>query len=222
MDKLLYVAMSGAKEAMYLQNVQANNLANVDTVGFKADFAQARAMHVMGDGWDSRAYAMTERPGSHFESGALDYTGRDLDLAINGDGWFVVLDKNGEEAFTRAGNLFVDAQGFVTTHDGHVLMGNAGPLVLPEYEKLEIGVDGTITVRALGQGPDALVEVDRMKLVKPDASVLQKGEDGLFRRTDTAAYEPPDFTVRVSTGTLERSNVNAVGAMLSVMGAARQ
>lgn len=222
MDRMLYVAMTGAKQAMSLQNVHSNNLANTDTTAFKADLAQARAMQVFGDGHASRAYSMTERPATNMAQGSIDYTGRELDVSIKGEGLFVVIDENNQEAFTRNGNFFVNEFGFVTTAEGRVLMGNAGPMVLPPYEKLEIGNDGTFSIRGAGQGPEALVEVDRIKLVKPERGALEKGKDGLFRRRDGELFQPPDFTVELQPGSLEKSNVNAVESMLAVLGASRQ
>jgi flagellar basal-body rod protein FlgF len=219
---MLYVAMSGAKQAMNLQNVQSNNLANLDTTAFKADFAQARALQVFGDGHASRAYSMTERPATDMAQGSVDYTGRELDVAIKGEGMFVVIDKNGQEAFTRDGNFMVDRFGMMKTSEGYTLMGNAGPMILPDREKLEIGGDGTVSVRGLGQGPEALVEVDRLKLVKVEPGALDKGKDGLFRRRDGQIFQPPDFTVQLEPGAIEKSNVNAVSSMLAVIGAARQ
>lgn len=222
MDRMIYLAMTGAQQAMALQNVHTNNLANVDTTAFKADFAQARAMQVFGEGHASRAYSMTERPATDLAQGPIDYTGRELDVSIKGEGFFAVLDENNEEAFTRNGNFFVNDLGFVTNGEGQILMGNAGPMVLPPYEKLEIGHDGTFSIRGAGQGPEALVEVDRIKLVKPEQGALEKGKDGLFRRRDGEEFQPPDFTVEIQPGTLEKSNVSAVESMLAVLSASRQ
>lgn len=220
MDKMLYLSMTGAAQSMAAQNIHANNLANVDTVGFKADYAQAISFPVHGDTFPSRVYALSESAGVDYEQGSLISTGRDLDIAIEGEGWLAVTDAQGNEAFTRSGELFVEASGFVKTRTGLNVMGNAGPLILPEFEKIEIGADGTVSVRALGQGPEGLAAVDRIKLVNPDLSDLQKGADGLFRRKD-GLVEPPEASVRVVTGALEGSNVNAVESMLAVLSAAR-
>ena len=105
MDRGLYVAMSGAGELMRAQAVHANNLANVNTVGFRADLAQSRAMPVFADALPSRAYAMTERPAVNQDTGVLVETGRPLDVAVAGDGWIAVLARDGSEAYTRAGVL---------------------------------------------------------------------------------------------------------------------
>ena len=85
MDKLLYIAMSGAKQNMQALSVNANNLANAKTTGFKADLAQARAMQSFGEGMPTRVFSMTERASQNFDSGALLNTGRDLDIAIEGE-----------------------------------------------------------------------------------------------------------------------------------------
>lgn len=84
MDKVLYLAMSGARENMLAQQTHANNLANANTTGFKSDLAQARAMQVFGEGHASRVYAQTERPATDLTHGTLIETGRMLDVALAG------------------------------------------------------------------------------------------------------------------------------------------
>lgn len=221
MDKLLYVSMSGASQNMAQQNIQANNLANVDTDAFKADFAQARSMPVFADHFPTRVYAMTENPGVDYSEGRQIQTGRELDIAIQGEGWLTVLDENGEEAFTRSGNLTVEEDGTVRTQRGHTIVGTGGLLILPEFEKIEIATDGVISIRALGQGPEGLAEVAQFKLVNPNTDELQKGKDGLFRRKD-GEFEPPDINVTVQNGMLEGSNVNAVDALMQIISLQKQ
>lgn len=221
MDKLLYTSMTGASQAMRSQTLDANNLANVNTVGFKGDLQRAVSFAVRGDVFPSRVMTQSQGIGSDFSKGSLMTTDRDLDVAIQGDGWLVVQDANGQEAFTRAGELLVDANGLMRTRDNLPVMGNAGPVSLPPYEQLEIGIDGVISVRALGQGPESLSEVNRLKLVNPDAKDLEKGADGLFRRKD-GLVEAADASVKVIKGALENSNVNAVASMMQVLSSARQ
>jgi len=221
MDKALYIGMSGASQMMRAQTVHANNLANVSTTGFRADLAQSRAMQVFGEGMPSRVYAMTENPGTDLRSGPLDQTGNDLDVAIRGEGWLAVLAGDGSEAYTRAGDLRINTFGELLTGSGLPVLGNNGPVVLPPHEKLEIGSDGTISVREIGQGPEVLASLDRLKLVNPEDAALVKGADGLMRRQD-GAVEPPDGQVRVVSGYLEGSNVNAVSAMADMISLSRQ
>ncbi|WP_203300958.1 flagellar basal body rod protein FlgF [Marinobacter sediminum] len=225
MDKALYLGMSGAKQTMLGQRAHANNLANVSTTGFKKDFAQARSMPVYGEHHPTRAYAMTERPGSDLSAGALMETGRKLDVALEGDGWLAIQNNLGEEVFTRSGSLQVDVNGLMRLADGELVLGNGGPVALPPFENVQIGADGTVSIVPVGGAPDELVEVDRLKLVNPPAGALEKGVDGFMRRKPDQAIdgvEPPDANLRVATGFLESSNVNAVEEMISNLQLSRQ
>ena len=222
MDKALYIAMTGAKNNMAAQAVRANNMANLNTTGFKADFEQSRSMGVYyGDGQPTRAYALTESPRADFEAGPMQTTGNPMDVAILGEGMIAVQAPDGSEAYTRAGNLNVDAAGTLRTASGLAVIGNAGPIALPPMDKMEIGADGTISIIALGQGAETMVETNRIKLVKPDITNLEKGPDGLFRQRDglTAA---PDASVRVASGVLEASNVNAMSEFTEILALSRQ
>ncbi len=221
MDRLLYIAMTGARETTLAQNKVANNLANASTTGFKADWAQARAMPVFGDGLPSRAFVMTERPASNLAKGSLITTGRDLDIAIKGDGFLAVRDASGAEAYTRAGELRVSETGVLETQSGQLVLGAGGPIVLPPFEKIQIGADGTISVRPQGAPANALVPVERLRLVNPDPKVMTKGEDGLFRQNDGATAQL-NAEVTVTSGALEASNVNAVGELIDMISLARQ
>lgn len=223
MDKALYISMTGAKHNMLAQASNANNLANVNTQGFKADFAQARSMPVYyGDGLPTRAYALSEKPATDFAPGPLQETGRDLDLAVDGDGFLAVASLDGEEAYTRAGSLFIDSVGMLRTGNGLPVMGNAGPIAIPAADKVEVGLDGTITVVPQGQGPQAPVQIDRIKLVNPDLAEMTKSEDGLFRMLDAEIEPPPAAEVRLVSGFLEGSNVNAVNELTGMLSLARQ
>lgn len=222
MDKALYIAMTGAKHNMLAQTSHSNNMANLNTTGFRADFAQARSMPVYyGDGHPTRAYALTENPGTNFSQGPLNETGRQLDIAIEGDGFIAVQAPDGTEAYTRAGALNIDSLGVLRTASGMPVMGNDGPVALPPLQQLEIGSDGTLSIVAQGQGPEALVEIDRIKLVNPDLAEVTKGEDGLFRLAD-GLPAPADGNVAVVSGFLEGSNVNAVDEFTQILSLSRQ
>jgi len=225
MDKALYISMTGASQNMLAQKNHANNLANVNTTAFKADLAQARAMPVFGEHYPSRAYAMTERPATDFAQGTLIQTGRDLDIAVAGEGWIAVQAPDGTEAYTRSGDLTIDVNGMLRTGSGLPVLGNAGPVALPPAAKVQVGTDGTISIIPLGAGPNEIAEIDRIKLVNPPAQQLEKGQDGLMHlRPEFQTGEPlvADGAVRVEPGFLEASNVNAVDALTQIISLSRQ
>ena len=128
MDRMLYVAMSGASETMLAQGANSNNLANASTTGFLSDLQQFRSMPVFGDGFPTRVYALSERPDIDFAHGSIQATGRDMDIAVQGDSWMAVQAKDGSEAMTRAGDLQIDANGLLLTGTGLPVLGNNGPV----------------------------------------------------------------------------------------------
>ncbi len=234
MDKMLYVAMSGAKQNMQALAANANNLANAKTTGFKADLSQARSMQAFGEGQPTRVFSMSERASQNFDSGALLTTGRPLDLAINGEGWFAVQTPalsnanvgfggfGNDEAYTRQGNLRLTEDGTLETSNGEIVLGDNGPIVLPlPVSNIQISADGTITIQPEGAPSSETEEVDRIKLVNPDVRLLEKGSDGLFRRKD-GQVELADAEVQVRGGTLESSNVNPLYEMTDMIALQRQ
>jgi len=221
MDRMLYVAMSGAQQTLVAQAINSHNLANATTTGFKADLNQLRSMPLYGAGHPSRVYAMTERPGPDLNSGAIQETGRELDIAVGGEGWIAIQAPDGGEAYTRRGDLHLTVNGILETGDGHPVLGNGGPIAIPQVEKLDIGSDGTVSVRPLGQDAKGLAEIDRIKLVRPSAGELTKGTDGLFRLKG-GGVAPADATVTVTRGALESSNVNIAQALVEMITLARR
>ena len=222
MDKMLYIAMSGAKQNMQSLAVNANNLANAKTTGFKADLAQARAMQAFGEGMPTRVFAMTENSSQNFDSGALLTTGRDLDIAIEGEGWFAVQSADGSEGYTRSGHLRVTSEGTLETNNGQIVLGESGAIVLPlPVQNIEISRDGTIMVQPEGAPAITQEEVGRIKFVNPNVRLLTKGHDGLFRRKD-GNDEAVDINVTIKSGMLESSNVSAIGEMTEMIALQRQ
>jgi flagellar basal-body rod protein FlgF len=221
MDRMLYVAMSGAKETLRAQAVNSHNLANVSTTGFRADLAAFQTRAVDGTGWASRAYAANTTVGWNEHSGAIVSTGRDLDVAIQGKGWLAVQGPDGNEAYTRAGDLSVDATGTLRNGAGRVVLGDAGPITVPPYTSIFIARDGTISIVPQGQSASTTATVGRLKLVNPQPETVERSEDGLFRLRDGTAASP-DATVQVAAGALESSNVNAADAMVNMIELARR
>jgi flagellar basal-body rod protein FlgF len=221
MDRVLYVAMSGAKQTMLAQQANNHNLANVNTTGFLADLNNFRSTQSEGPGYPSRVYAMAERPGVDFSAGYINHTGRDLDIAVQQNGWLAVMAADGGEAYTRAGNLRIESGGQLVTGTGLPVMGNGGPIAIPPAQKISIGSDGTISIVPAGQSSDAQVVIDRIKLVSGDEQNLVKGRDGLMRSKDGNNLEA-NAGLRVITGALDSSNVNIVDSLVNMISLARQ
>jgi flagellar basal-body rod protein FlgF len=221
MDRMLYVAMTGAKETLRAQTVNNHNLANVSTTGFRADLAAFQSRAVDGTGFASRVYATNASVGWDDTSGALLTTGRDLDVAINGPGWIAVQAADGREAYTRAGNLQIDPTGQLKTATGQPVMGDGGPINVPPYTSIFFARDGSISIVAQGQTPDTTSTVGRIKLVNPAEADIERGDDGLFRMKDRSDA-PPDAAVQINSGVLESSNVNTAEAMVNMIELARQ
>ena len=218
MDRLIYTAASGARALTLRQDSIANNLANANTPGFRADLVAFRAVPVRGEGATTRVMSLEATAGFDAKSGDIQTTGRSLDVAIHGDGYLAVQTGNGDEVYTRNGGLEVSAEGLLVTRTGLAVVGDGGPLNVPADAQVSIGSDGTVTAKQ-GNGP--ALQVGRLKLVNPEAGELVKGADGLLR-TRTGDPAPADETVRVTDGAIESSNVNVVEAMVSMIAVARQ
>jgi len=219
MDRSLYIAMSGAKQTLQAQNSNANNLANMQTTGFKSDLDWFRSRAVSGAGYPTRVYAMVEKPGTDFTPGAMQTTGRDLDMAINGEGWIAVQggDYDSKEAYTRAGDMNITPEGELRTGAGLKVLGQDGPIVIPPAEKVTIGSDGTVSIIPMGSGnATTTVQVGRIKLVNTSLSNVEKLGDGLMH-TKNGQPLPADANVSLNSGVLEGSNVNGFEAMVDMI-----
>ena len=216
MDRMIYLSMSGAKATMQRQDTLAHNLANVSTVGFRAELAAFRAVPVQGGGASTRVYALESTPGYNPEAGNVTATGRNLDVAMKGNAWLAVQGLDGTEAYTRAGALDVSSDGTLTTMGGLTVLGDGGPIQVPPNSEVHIASDGTVSAKGATGGSTA---VGKLKLVTPEGP-LQRGIDGLFRAEEGDL--PADANARVQDGALEGSNVSAVETMVSMITAARQ
>ncbi len=221
MDEMIYLAMTGARQTEYAQSINSNNLANVSTTGFRADLHSFSSVPIEGPGVDARINAVVESYGTDLTQGPLSTTGRSLDIAVNGSGYIAVQAPDGSEAYTRAGNLHVEAGGLLATGAGHLVIGDGGPVAIPPNSSLLIGSDGTLSIQPLGQGPETLAIVDRIKLVKPEIQNLEKGADGLLH-TRNGGDADADASVTLIAGALEQSNVNVAKTLVNMIELARQ
>jgi flagellar basal-body rod protein FlgF len=220
MDRLIYTAASGAKHILEQQATTAHNLANVSTTGFRAQIDAFRAVQVESGGLPTRAFVVNSTAGANFDSGAIQMTGRDLDVAVRGKGWLAVQMPDGTEAYTRNGALQTNANGVLQSAGGFNIAGEGGPITVPPEVMVTIGGDGTVSTVAAGATPGAAAVLGRLKLVNPPEADLVRGDDGLFRLRDGAAA-PADPAVVVAGGALEGSNVSPVDMMVNMIALAR-
>ena len=216
MDRLIYLSMTGAKATMQRQDALAHNLANASTPGFRAEMTAFRAVPVLGQGASTRVYALESTPGYNAEPGAVQPTGRNLDVALKGNAWLAVQGLDGTEAYTRAGALDLDSEGLLITKTGLTVLGDGGPITIPANAQVQVAPDGTLSAAVGNNKPQP---VGRLKLVTPE-TLLQRGEDGLFRAADGDLGADPN--ARLLDGALEGSNVSAVETMIAMIAAARQ
>lgn len=221
MDRLIYTAMTGAKHVFMQQAGNANNLANASTIGFKAQEHRFRAVPVLGEGMPTRAFTVDASVQDVFDEGPVMFTGRNLDVTVEGRGWLAVQLPDGSEAYTRAGSLDVNANGLLQTKSGYNVVGDGGPINIPPDNNIEIAPDGTVSVVPTYGTPNNSNAIGRLKLVNPPEADLQRGADGLFRLKSGQSADA-DTNVRVSSGSLEGSNVNVTDAMVNLISLSRQ
>lgn len=220
MDRLVYTAMTGARHSMEQQATVSNNLANATTTGFRAQLDAFRAVPVVSDGLPTRAFVVDSTVGTDFRSGAIETTGRSLDIAIRDTGMIAVQSADGSEAYTRNGSLTINQNGILQTASGQTVIGDGGPIAVPPDTNITIASDGTISVINDNYEPGPSNVLGRIKLVNPDTKTLLRGDDGLFRQADGTPAQA-DATVRVVDGALEGSNVNPVDSMVDMITLAR-
>lgn len=226
MDHAIYTAMGAASQTLEQQSITANNMANASTPGFRAQLAALRAVPVEGDSIETRTLVTASTPMHDMSMGKLDYTARPLDVALQQDGWLAVRNADGTEAYTRNGNLQINTAGQLTSQ-GNLVIGDNGPIAIPDRAEVTIAADGTITALGAGDQPNTTTQVGRLKLVKATAQEVQHGDDGLFHLTAEAQQQRGatltlDPEMRLMPGVLEGSNVKPVDMMVDMIANARR
>lgn len=220
MDRALYVAMTGAAQTLRAQAVNHHNLANASTTGFKAELAGAGAVDIKGTGFGSRINAQEFIAGTDGRSGGLQSTGRSLDVALKQDNWLAVQAPDGSEAYTKAGDLTLDATGTLRTASGLAVLGDGGPITLPPATNLDIGADGTVSIIPAGQSGAQAVSAGKLKVITATTTQLERSGNGLFSTKKGFTPEPATGAV-LTSGALESSNVNVADAMVTMIELAR-
>lgn len=220
MDRLIRTSLTGLRAAMSRQTVTANNLANASTAGFRAEMSAAQTLWMDAQGARPLAQANGHVIGADMSAGTVNQTGRDLDVAMQGDALLAVQAEDGSEAYTRRGDLQISASGLVTTGDGRPVLGENGPLTLPPADTVRIADDGMVWIVPVGGDPSQPQQIDRLKLTSPAGSRVRKGVDGLFRVENGGAL-PSDPTARLTPRALESSNVEVSTALIDMIDASR-
>ncbi|POT54747.1 flagellar biosynthesis protein FlgF [Citrobacter amalonaticus] len=218
MDRAIYTAMGAANAALNRQAVTSNNLANTSTPGFRAQLMAYRAVPVNGPSVETRTLVTESTPYHDSTMGMINHTGRDLDVALPQSGWLAVATADGSEAYTRAGNIEVDADGQLSVR-GFALMGDGGPIAVPPQSEITIAPDGTISALGAGDEPSAMAQVGRIKLVNADIQSMRMGDDGLFYGNDGELAA--DLEMKLIPGAVESSNVSPVKSMVDMIAGAR-
>ncbi len=223
MDRLIYVAMTGATHTMGQQATIAHNLANATATGYRAQVNSFRAVPVLGAGSPTRAFVVDSTAGANFSPGAIQVTGRSRDVAVQGAGWIAVQTKDGGEAYTRDGNLQISANGLLQTRNGLNVLGTNGPILIPIESDITIAKNGWISLISAQARmmPQTVEPAGRIKLVNPPEQQLVRGDDGLFRLRG-GGKAPVDANVALAWGALENSNVNVVREMVNMISVSRQ
>lgn len=221
MDRALYVAMTGATQTLRAQEVNHHNLANASTTGFRAEIAAQSALAIQGDGLPTRVNTLVGGLGWDDRVGAFQQTGNALDIALGEGNWLAVQGKDGQEAFTRAGDLSLTSVGQLVTRSGQPVLGEGRPISIPPNASLTIGSDGTISIVPQGQGPEVQAQVGRLRVVKGSPETLERGLDGLMYAREGVVPEPAAGEV-LTGGALETSNVNPTEALVNMISLSRQ
>lgn len=226
MDRVIYTAMTGASQALVHQSITTNNLSNVSTPGFRAQLAVMRAVPIKGETLPTRTMVSATTPMLDSGLGQLNYTEREMDVALAENHWLAVQLPNGREAYTRHGNIQVTATGELTVQ-GYPLLGDSGALAIPLDSKISIGTDGIITALGAGNSPDSLIQVGKIKRVEIPGTEIRRGDEGLFHLTAEAEAVrgqtlDDDPATKLMSGVLESSNVNPVASMIDLISNSRK
>jgi len=221
MDKMIFTMLNSMMNVQTKQTNNAHEIANVVTPGFKKSYSeQTRSMDVHIPGaHNSRAMPMSRANNVvDMNPGSLMISGRALDIYVNGAGAIAVQGPEGQDLYTRRGDLSVSASGALVTGTGNLVLGDNGPITIPEGTNISISNDGTVNM--IPPGASVEVAVGRIKLVDATNQNLLIREDGMYQLAEGEL--PASANVRVTPKALEGSNVNVVDSMVRMIMLSRQ
>ena len=218
MDKSIFTALNSMQILKNNQSVVSQNLSNTNVVGYKKDI-QANFGSIYLDrekGIDPRVFAFSDVGAFDNSQGPLNPSERKLDLAIDGDGYFIVKPDGGKLALSRRGDLKVGIDGTLRDNTGaQIFSVDLEPIEIPPYRNISVANDGIITIEPLNAEPGQQVVVGQIASTKGSEEVkLVKSLDG-FIRTEDGGIPEPDQQSRIVSGFLEGSNVKSVDELVS-------
>lgn len=220
MDRLIYTAYSGMTGSTVRQRVIASNMANAQTIGFRAEMLTTTPMTLKGPSLEVRAMTNGEVRGASMAQGSLIETGKPMDVALSGDTMLSVQAEDGTEVYTRRGDLSISAGGVLQNGDNRPVIGEGGPITVPLGSKVTISPDGGVNV-SNPEAPDQPPQtVGRIKIASTTGSNIDKGLDGLFR-VKGGGVLPQDEEAKVMVGSLEQSNVDPTRILVEMVEAQR-
>ena len=220
MDRMIWTAVTGMSASMARQRMIASNMANAQTIGFRAEIMRATPMTLKGPSLESRAMTDASVHGAIMTAGAMTPTGRALDVALQGDALLTVQAADGTEAYTRRGDLSVSPNGLLVNGEGYAVMNDGGPISIPPGSDVSIAEDGAVMVRDAANPEAPPQQIDRLKLANWRGTDIAKGLDGLFRVTGGGVL-PADADARLAPATLEQSNVRPSEVLIEMVEAQR-
>lgn len=216
MDRLIYTAASGMSASMIRQRMIASNMANAQTIGFRAEVMESSPVTITGEQLDIRALNRSEVKGAMMRDGTMMATGRPLDIAMMGKTMMAVQAPDGGEGYTRRGDLSISVSGLLQNGDGLAVMGEDGPITVPLGANVRIAEDGAV-LAADPSTPDAPpIQVAKIKIASFEGSKIEKDLANLFRAPNGGVL-PTDETAKVAIGTLEQSNVRPTEVLVEMV-----
>jgi len=220
MDRLIYTAVSGMSSSMMRQRMIASNMANAQTLGFRAEVMTFTPVTLKGEQLEVRAANQAEVRGASMKGGSLTQTGRELDIAATGETMLTVQAPDGGEGYTRRGDLTVSATGVLQNGDGLPMIGESGPITVPLGFTVSIAPDGAVMAANPATQDQPPIQIERLKLASFTGTRIEKDLTGLFRGP-AGGVLPADGEARVLTGTLEQSNVDPSAVLVEMVEAQR-
>ncbi|MCP5003414.1 MAG: flagellar basal-body rod protein FlgF [Planctomycetes bacterium] len=204
----IYLAASGIDAYTKKQEIIASNLANTNTAGFKKYMADLTVKKEVVDGVEREK--VSADISLDFTKGSLAYTGNQLDIAIDGEGMFVLETDEGLR-YTRNGQFQLSTNGELITHDGGKLLGKNGPLIIPKGKSV-ISIDNTGKVRVDNKNIGELM-INNFT----ETSALIPTGSSQYKASDTAVLDTEELKFKIQQGYLEKSNVNIVVEMVDMI-----